>query len=212
MKGSSGLLRNGCGMPDARGRFLPGEHWRRPQPFWDEAWLRAEYVDKRRSAAEIAEATGCTEGNILHWLRRHGIPRRTMREIRSVKRWGVSGPRNGMYGACGVSNPNWKGGVTAERQAFYASPEWAAAVKAVWKRDGGRCRRCGRKYAGRVPFHIHHRIAFAVKAIRANLANLVLLCQKCHRWVHSRLNVRRLFVGAFQTSLGGAVTAQSGAG
>lgn len=177
--------------------------WTVPQPWWEREWLYREYVERERSAAEIAAESDCGENNILYWLKKHGIRRRTIAEARAIKRWGLTGAANGMYGRTGADNPNWKGGLTPERQAFYASPEWAAAIRRVWKRDKGLCRRCSRAPKRKGQFHIHHRISFSVTEMRVNFDNLVLLCRPCHRWVHSKANRRNLFVGAFQATLEG---------
>lgn len=178
-------------VPDALGRFQKGEHWRERGIHWDRDWLYCEYVTKSRSASDIATDAGCTENNILYWLAKHGIPRRAMREIRAKKTWGLRGASNGMYGQTGDKNPRWKGGCTPERQAFYSSPEWVDAVKSVWSRDRGVCRECGVKSSRKDAHHIHHIASFRFKETRCDLANLVLLCPRCHRWVHSRRNIER---------------------
>lgn len=175
-------------MPDKRGRFRKGEHWREPKPWWDKSWLEREYLGHSKSASEIAAASGCTENNILFWLAKHGIPRRTMREARAVKHWGLSGSTNGMYGKCGAINPHWRGGVTPERQALYSSLEWAGAVKEVWQRDPHKCRRCGIANGPQEKLHVHHVISFSEVGLRTAPANLVLLCKSCHQFVHSRRN------------------------
>ena len=109
--------------------------------------------------------------------------------------------KNGVHhlkGKKGAETPNWKGGVTPERQAVYGSPEWKAAVKAVWKRDNATCQRCGlhRSQARKedVDFDIHHIVSFAVAELRCNPDNLVLLCEPCHYWVHSSENVNKEFL------------------
>ena len=43
--------------------------------------------------------------------------------------------------------------------------------------------------------HVHHVIGFANKEIRADANNLVLLCVKCHRFVHSKKNINGEFIG-----------------
>ncbi len=103
-----------------------------------------------------------------------------------------------MKGRCGKDHPQWKGGCTPERQAFYSSPEWVDAVKQVWCRDNAYCRRCGIHHNQtkiRGSFHIHHIVSFMVKEKRADVDNLVLLCAKCHRWVHGKKNTIKLFLG-----------------
>lgn len=99
------------------GQFVAGQHsYREPQPHWKAAWLQHEYLSLQRSAADIAKGIGITEGAIFFWLRKHGIPRRTVAQARAVKHWGVSGAANPMHGKCGSLNPNWRGGVSPKFQ------------------------------------------------------------------------------------------------
>jgi hypothetical protein len=177
-----------------RGQFQPGQHWRPVQAFRERDWLLREYVEKQRSTGEIAAEFGVTDGAILFWLNRHGIPRRSIAEVRRVKHWSMDGAKNGMYGKRGAEVPSWKGGITPERQAFYSSLEWKAAVRAVQERDQNICQRCGVQVTGRRRPHIHHIVRFAVVALRVELSNLVTLCTACHGFVHSRANVAREFV------------------
>jgi thymidylate synthase (FAD) len=91
----------------------------------------------------------------------------------------------------------WKGGLTPERQALYASPEWVDAVKMVWARDNATCQKCGAHHntaKSRGTFHIHHIVSFMVRELRADVDNLVLLCRDCHHWVHSKSNESKLFI------------------
>lgn len=100
-------------------------------------------------------------------------------------------------GKTGSQHPGWKGGLTPERQAFYSTVEWSDAVKAVWKRDNATCQRCGKHHnqaSVRGTFHIHHIVSFMVRELRADPSNLVLLCNKCHRWVHGKENTEKLFI------------------
>lgn len=101
-----------------------------------------------------------------------------------------------MKGRRGADAPNWKGGVTPERQAFYASEAWRAAARAVYARDRATCQRCGlcRNDHRDVPFDIHHIVSFAYAPLRCEVSNLVLLCERCHYWVHSRENTEGRFI------------------
>ena len=174
--------------------FKKGQHWRKRKPFWDKEWLRYEYEERQQPVEEIAKQFNVTENAIYFWIKKHGIKTRSMSEIRRDKHWGSKGSANRMYGKRGSQNPNWKGGITAERQAFYQTPDWAKAVKAVWRRDKGICQRCGLKAEGLyrgVRFHIHHVAPFEIREKRADKNNLVLLCISCHRWVHSKKNKKR---------------------
>jgi len=102
-----------------------------------------------------------------------------------------------LTGKRGSQVPTWKGGITPERQAFYSSKEWKAVVPQVYKRDNGKCQRCGKRNARgqRFAFDIHHIVGFQNRELRAVLSNLVLLCETCHYWVHSNENIGREYVG-----------------
>ncbi len=174
-------------------QFQKGQHWRPHKSHWDKEWLEREYITNGRSAADIAPSEGCKENNIIFWLHKHGIPRRTVTEVRRAKHWGSPGAKN----------PMWNGGTSSERQLFGNSPEWKSAIRQVYGRDHKTCQRCGRKQTLRRLFHVHHRISFKESELRTNLDNLVVLCSKCHHWVHSRANKNREFLGAFQVSMKG---------
>lgn len=183
-------------MRKSNGQFGKGDHWRPHQVFRDEDWLLQNYVQLQRSAGEIATEFGTTNSAIFFWLRKHGIPRRTISEARKIKHWGQVGSDNPMWKRCGELNPHWLGGVSPERQTFYNTEEWKQACSIVWKRDGACCRRCKthRKDVADMPFHIHHIVSFANKELRADPRNLALLCEECHHFIHSRRNVNREFL------------------
>jgi hypothetical protein len=176
--------------------FKKGQHWRSKKPYWDKAWLEREYIELQKSAQKIATEWGVTENAILYWISKHDIPTRSMQEIRGIKHWGVSGSDNPMWNMRGELNPNWKGGVTPERQAFYMSDEWKVACLAVWQRDNAECQRCrlGRRTHPDMPMHIHHIVSFADKELRADVDNLVLLCETCHHFVHSKENTNNEYL------------------
>ncbi len=183
-------------MRNKKGQFLKGHHWRKHQSFRDKEWLEDIYVRQQQSTGDIAAQFGVTDAAILFWMKRHGIPRRNISEARKAKRWGSSGPDNPMWNKRGELNPRWQGGVTPERQAFYTSDEWRRACSSVWKRDNANCQRCGlsRPDQPDMPFHIHHIEPFANRELRADTSNLVLLCESCHHFVHSRRNVLREYL------------------
>lgn len=65
---------------------------------------------------------------------------------------------------------------------FYRSGAWAALRAQALKRDGYRCIRCGVKAA-----HVHHEIPRRQRPdLALDLANLVTLCDQCHRRAHDR--------------------------
>ena len=162
--------------------FKAGQHWRPRKLYWDRDWLFNEYVTKVRSALDIANQESCTENNILFWLHKHNIPRRSMREIRSIKKWGACGKDNPMYGKRGKAHPNWQGGLTPLRQQFYSKSEWQEVSRKVHARDKV-CRLCG----GSENLEIHHIQAFPKAPLFFfDAGNLILLCRKCHRALKAR--------------------------
>ena len=183
-------------MKNNSGQFTKGEHWRERKPWWDKEWLYDQYISCGKSAGEIANEGGITENGIFYWLQKHGIKRRTIKEVRRLKHWGLSGADNPMWNKRGELNPMWKGGVTPDRQAFYTSEAWRKACSAVWKRDNATCQRCGeqKQESPDTPFHIHHITSFANEQLRAEPQNLVLLCETCHHFVHSKKNTNREYL------------------
>lgn len=177
--------------------FKKGQHWRPHAVFREKEYLRREYVEKQRPAGDIGAEHGVTEAAILFWLKKHNIPRRSMTEIRSRKKWGQAGSKNGMYGRRGENNPNWKGGCTPERQDFYSSEEWKRVARLVKKRDGRTCQRCGASGPD-AKLEIHHIVRFAVVKLRAEPTNLVMLCDPCHVFVHSRNNTKKEFIRGYR--------------
>jgi len=182
--------------PSPKTEFKKGEHWRSRKAHWDKSWLEREYTEGFRSAADIAEEMECTENNILYWLRKHGIPRRSVSEVRSRKHWGSSGEDNPMFGVSGSDHPGWKGGLTPARQALYTSEEWKSVCVEVRNRDSHLCQRCGWHEGYGTAGHIHHIVPFAdSEELRTDPDNLVLLCPDCHHWVHSLKNKEGRFIG-----------------
>lgn len=156
--------------------FQKGQHWRPKQPWWDKAWLENEYLIRNRSSASIAKEGGVTDGAILFWLGKHGIPRRSVAQVRQIQKWGCPGSKNPMFGKTGALNPNWEGGLTPARQKFYASHHWKTAVRKLRTRDPV-CRLCGHPEN----LQIHHIDRFANAPLLAfDIGNLIRLCQPCH--------------------------------
>ena len=183
-------------MRKLNGQFLKGHHWRKPKPFREKEWLIDNYVTNNRSTGDIAKEFGATDSAILFWLKKHDIPRRSISEARNIKHWGLAGSDNPMWNMRGELNPNWKGGITPERQEFYTSIAWKKSCSSIWKRDKATCQRCGLLHKDDlgVPMHVHHIISFQEKELRADVSNLVLLCEPCHQFVHSKRNKKNEFL------------------
>jgi len=64
----------------------------------------------------------------------------------------------------------------------------------VFKRDNYTCQHCGSGKVGGRKLHTHHIKPFATHPdLRFEMSNLITLCDKCHAWVHSNLNVDGFF-------------------
>jgi uncharacterized protein YlaI len=198
---------------------------RRETQVLDKDWLIQKYQVEGLSMVDIGRMVDRDPKTILHWMRKYGIHTRPRGDTRNFKGHRVTKRiqtietraklrtyakttgkvpylRNGEHfnkGKRGAVVHNWKGGITPERQTFYRSDEWKEVVKHVWKRDDAKCRRCGLDYRTvdrkSIRFHVHHMVSFSNKRLRANPINLVLLCDKCHRFVHSKKNITGEFLG-----------------
>lgn len=189
-------------------------------------WLEREYVTLGKSANQIAREIGRDSKGVWKWIKDYGIPTRSrghdtshlpkdgstfrgkshseetkarLSEIAIAEGRVPYDPKVGSYmnGRRGSMCPNWKGGATPLRQAFYASEEWVSVLKLVWARDDATCQRCKKHNIAegmRGTFHVHHVVSFSVESLRAELSNLVLLCRPCHLWVHSKKNTNKEFI------------------
>lgn len=103
-----------------------------------------------------------------------------------------------MRGRRGADHHGWKGGLTPEREALSTTDEWKNAVKAVWARADAKCELCGKDHRTidrrKSSFDIHHIISFQYRPTRADVSNLVLLCEPCHYFVHSKRNTEKLYL------------------
>ena len=96
----------------------------------------------------------------------------------------------------GENNWNWRGGKSPDRQEIYSSNEWKKLIVAVYARDNATCRLCGSRKDNKIKMHIHHIFSFThFPELRMDCENLVLLCKKCHNFVHSLKNVEKKFIG-----------------
>lgn len=109
----------------------------------------------------------------------------------------ITGKKNGMYGRRGELSPSWKGGVTPERQSFYETEEWKQVRKRVYEKYEYKCDKCECNHSTKNPLHIHHIISFAIRHLRCDMNNLILLCKKCHLWAHSKKNVNKDYIEEF---------------
>jgi hypothetical protein len=179
--------------------FKKGQHWRERKAHWDKEWLFEKYITEKMTIPQLAELCGCTDSNISFWINKHQIPFRSISETRKIKYWGSKGSLNGMYGKTGKLNKNFKGGISPLRQSFYSSLEWKLIVPIIFKRDNYRCRRCNTTHLHKTnPLHIHHIVSFQYDDLRTEQNNLIILCKKCHNWVHSNKNLNNDYILTYE--------------
>lgn len=133
----------------------------------DAAWLRTEYVGRRRTFAEIAADCGVTASSVRTAAHRLGIPVRDRSESRLGRH-------------VGQANAAWKGGVA---QWTYAS-DWKAIARQIRDRDAWTCQDCDerRSHWGHA-LHVHH---IDEDKLNNDPRNLVSLCAGCHRNRHRK--------------------------
>ena len=197
----------------------------------DKDWLFEMYVTQKKSCVDIGIIVNRDPKTVWAWLKKYNIKTRnrgaesspgtfakghkkgvgrihtdeTKEKIRQARLRDGHVPylKNGIHWLKykDAVSPNYKGGLTPERQSFYSSMEWVELVKQVWARDNAICQNCGKHHnetKNRGTFHIHHIISFQIREKRGELSNLVLLCKKCHRWVHSKENANKKFIKTWE--------------
>ena len=200
--------------------------WQRSRKPVDREWLHQKYIVEGLDCTDIAALVSRDSKSVWNWLKDLDIPTRprgsslkrqfkkghklnagrkasveTRQKIREARLRDGHVPylKNGVHhlkGKRGADTPNWKGGITPERQAFYATPEWRRAAYQVKRRDRNTCQRCGKvKQRGDgQPFDLHHIVSFECVALRADVSNLVYLCEPCHYWIHGTENTQREWI------------------
>lgn len=215
------LRRLGISRTNSETWNLPGRH---PAPI-ERDWLYQKYIVEELGMPEIGKILGKDPKTILYWMRKYDIPTRarghnteylrkgqpkgyrhspeTIEKIRqdTIAKGKVPYLKNGEHwlkGKRGAAVPNWKGGITPERQKVYNTKKWGKVANKVWQRDNAICQRCSLDYRAvdrsEIQFHVHHIVSFADKKLRFELNNLVLLCSDCHYWVHGKENTEGLFL------------------
>ena len=92
----------------------------------------------------------------------------------------------------GENSPTWKGG-----KRHYKGG-WLKARDKARERDNYICQICGiTEEEQGFQMDVHHIVNYRLfedKKEANNLSNLVCLCHKCHRFVHSNLNTKNLYI------------------
>lgn len=93
----------------------------------------------------------------------------------------------------GENSPSWKGGTSHHYIGDYFSIR-----RDIRKRDNYTCQRCGiteDEYGKEMSVHHIRKYNLFEDKYQANeMTNLVCLCEKCHRFVHSKRNIDGLFI------------------
>ena len=74
-------------------------------------FLEWKYSVERLSTREIAKLIGCSGMEILYYLKKYNIPRRTISEANK-------GEKHPFYGRVSEKNPNWKGGRIKDKVGY----------------------------------------------------------------------------------------------
>lgn len=138
-------------------------HYRPRKSYHDPAWLRQEYIDRRRTMQDIGLEFGVGLTSIRKALRAAQIPIRTTSESLYLS-GAVRGPKN----------PAWKGGVAQ----WNYSPDWKRIARRIRKRDDYTCQICRTKFqTSSKLLHVHH-----IDGNKFNCAddNLACTCATCH--------------------------------
>ena len=190
-------------------------------PHLNKEWLYQKYVVEGLSTYQIGKLVSRNPKNIYNKLKEFGIPTRTRAEEIIKNAWwnlglahpgkgkhrseetkakiskarkgkeypNLQGEKNGMFGN---RSPNWKGGVTPERQKLYGTRLWKEIVKTVFERDKFLCQRCHKPNRS---IHAHHIKSWAdYPNNRFDLDNLITVCKECHHWIHSSKNTNKDFL------------------
>lgn len=163
--------------------------------------IRAGHTDCQK--CKVAEATEKTftagdKFNMLTFVERTAAGVSLFQcdcgELTTVDNWNV---RSGNTKSCGClrkgnritvdttgeNHPNWKGGISSDRERFMQEAVYKAWRLDVFERDGYTCDKCyqvgGKLEAHHLaPYHSH-------PELRVDVTNGVTLCQSCHHAFHN---------------------------
>lgn len=168
------LCKCGCGKPVSWNRrknkwnaYVVG-HYRPKRPYQSRKWMIDEYINKSRTMEDIAKECNASRVTIRRYLKKFNLRVRSQGESLALS--GAASKEN---------NPAWKGGVSEWDYAY----NWKSITKSIKDRDKWTCQSCGktRSHWG-YELHVHHKDG---NKLNNSPDNLISLCAKCHREVHS---------------------------
>lgn len=161
----------------------------------DREWLERQYSQPEADDRSIGAMLGVSEHVIRKWRKLHGLIGLKLKPFtKGQQPWNKGrtyrfGPRPFdpdhlaavRKARSGARSNFWKGGVAGERAGI---GRWTTdAAPRIFRRDGYRCRNCG-KIGGRL--HAHHVIpVWADRSKAFDESNLATLCGACHRRIHA---------------------------
>lgn len=97
----------------------------------------------------------------------------------------------------GKNHPNWKGGISTERELFHASKKTKEWKHSIYKKDNYTCICCGQKG---YELNVHHIKPYAIyPELRLDENNGATFCVNCHREFHKQYG--RKMIGKEQLDL-----------
>lgn len=177
---------------------IAAEVGRDPKSVWN--WLKGSGIKTRKRGFAATKQFMSGEPSRFKGMSHTPENRERFRQLR-IADGHVPYLKNGLHWLKedGKKPATWKGGISPERAQFYGTEAWRTCVSAVWKRDNAECQLCGLDSRSvsrsEIRFDIHHIDGFSVVDRRAIVENLILICQPCHKWIHSRKNKEKVLLG-----------------
>ncbi|HMA34699.1 MAG TPA: FAD-dependent thymidylate synthase [Chloroflexia bacterium] len=154
----------------------------------DRAWLQEQYIIQNLDQETIAELAGVSPHTIRVWVRKHNL----QKPMGSWARGRVPWNKGKQYSAGwhhseetkallsqmkqAEKNPQWRSGITP--QAIVLRRPMKELRPLVHQRDGYTCRLC-QAVGGELT--VHHVLPIWMRLdLRADMDNLVTLCEECH--------------------------------
>lgn len=69
---------------------------------------------------------------------------------------------------------------------YWLTPKWLSIREDIIKEQGNKCKKCSKDVV--IARHIHHLITANISTFRYDKNNLIMVCEDCHKWIHSKKN------------------------